>query len=349
MRASLLQFFAHQILLKLDVTYANYNVKVEVFHPPERYERESLLVLPAEIVNNNAWKLELTWFEAEQLEPRQIFVYFNSRNQHSVEDNAPNDKEARMSKMKKKFSGKLLRRKKKSSVQMVQTDSYKLLQQNLSREKLIFSTDFIKAILDVIGDETMILTFTWKEPEPMLYIGRIPPDHSSWWKLKHYADTPCFFPMRSNILGPIISSATYYTGTDKSAIPERQNLYFNFSRVVTEVPKEVYDMMVACLPTMSVSDPSFDCDDDLPHRMPSIKFKTKTNDQEFELTGNEYIVKMPANAGEPESSRGKCYMAIVASEVPYDWVLGATFAKRYTLEIKNVHFGRNRVYAFMPH
>ncbi|CCI10247.1 unnamed protein product [Albugo candida] len=278
MRASLLQFLAHQILQKLDVTYAIYNVKVEVFHPPERYERESLLVLPAKIVNNNAWKLKLTWFEAEQSEPRQICMYFNIGYQHSVEDNAPNDKEARMSKMKKKFSGKLLRHKKKSSVQMDQTDSYEVLQQNLSPEKLIFSTDFIKAILDLIGDETMILTFTWKEPEPMLYIGRIPPGHSSWWKLKHYADTPRFFPMRKNILGPIISSATYFTGTDKSAIPERQKLYFDFSRVVTEVPKEVYDMMVTCLPTMSVSDPSFDCDDDLPHRMPSIKFKTKMND-----------------------------------------------------------------------
>lgn len=371
MRDSFLLICALQILQKLDVIYAGINVKLEVLPFSEKYEGESVLVLHATTAGDNRWILEITSFDAEQSDFSQLPIYFDSVHQYPNEDH-PMYKEAQESRLMKNGIRKSARRKFKSVFQRHKNNGYEILPKTCTRT-VLFTIDIIKAILDLKGNGNKILTFTWKKSEqPALYAetlatGKIP----SWMELEHYTQTPSFHTMDENnkancMIGPIFPTATYSIGNvngltgegeppaSRVEYPIRglQTLCFEFAKVISEVPPDIYETMEAHLSMLMGPKGSYACDDKDLELMPSIKFGSALSRQVYEFTSQEYMVKMPAKEGEPETSRGNCYMAIVASNAPGEWVLGATFVNRYTLEIANLNRRGEKIiraYVFTPH
>lgn len=252
-------------------------------------------------------------------------------------------------------------RKFKSPLQSHDNDGYKLITKS-STITLLFSIDIIEAILDYDMGGEMILTFAWKKSEqPTLYAGTLCiGKQPKWIKLERYPHPPYSHDSSMenknediHMLGPIDFQTTYTMYKKVVHSKKKQDVYFDFSKVMSEIPQDLYDMMRTRLPMLMGSDTSFNCDHESLGIMPSIKFQD-ANRQEYEFTRQEYTVKIPAKEGEAGTSEEKCFMAIIPSQTPDRWVLGATFARRYTLEIMNAHDAASkekkmRMYVFKPH
>ncbi|CCI10246.1 unnamed protein product [Albugo candida] len=352
MKGCFLLICALQILQKIDVTSESVNVKLEIYHPPENQDG-SVLVLRATIVGDNKYELEVT---SGYSGLHQLPIISKNVCEYPNEDHSPMYKEEHKSGIRKGI-GNFVHRKFKSRLRSHDNDGYKLIPKS-STITLLFSIDIIEAILDYNVGNEMILTFAWKESEqPTLYADTLGTGKQSRWiKRERYLLPPYLYasPLEKEEairrLGPIHLQTTYTMNEVVHSMSGLQNVYFDFSKVTSEIPQDLYGMMITHLEMLMVSDTSFNCDHKSLNRMPSIKFKD-ANRQEYEFTRQEYTVKIPAKEGEAGTSEEKCFMAIIPSPTPDTWVLGATFARRYTLEIMNADDAarKTRMYGFNPH
>lgn len=158
------QICALLILRKADVIYAGFYVTLEVFHPLEIYRPESVLVLPATIVNDNAWKMEVTNGDAQQSDGTRPPINLMFPIEHEL-------KRQKSGSLKKAIR-EVLSLKSKSSPERHHSHAYDLLLPHSLARSLVFSADINDAILDMDWNYDHILTLSWKRLEkPTLYFG----------------------------------------------------------------------------------------------------------------------------------------------------------------------------------
>lgn len=92
------------------------------------------------------------------------------------------------------------------------------------------------------------------------------------------------------MLGPINLEMTHSIDGLESAMHKEHEIYFDFARIISEVPSEFYETMKARLIRLTGTDTSFDCTHRELYRLPSIKLKGACTQQLYEFTSQEYIV-----------------------------------------------------------
>ncbi|CCI10248.1 unnamed protein product [Albugo candida] len=341
MRATFLQISAFQVLQQINVTYADVGVRLVVLYPSEKNYKEGVVAFPAINKGNNVWELEGTSFDAEILDRGQLHIHLKNPRCDPFRAQLPRSNTMNC-------FGKYLSKKHDHEVdEQLPTQAY--------TTTVIFSTDIVKALQDSKDHQDVFVTFEWKElQEPTLYFGTIGARKLAWLKSTWYTSTPAdqYFPMNEEMgstfmLGPLDSGMMISTGGAKSTISGRHSVCFDFAKVISEVPQEIYDTIKAHLLRLVGSDTSFACHDKSLDQMPSIIFTPKSDGVEYKLTSREYIMKMPGKDKVSEAPEEDCFMAIVPTKSPCKWVFGATFAKRYSVTMMKYFDAQEyRVYLF---
>ncbi|CCI10245.1 unnamed protein product [Albugo candida] len=188
----------------------------------------------------------------------------------------------------KKAIREVLSLKSKSSPERHHSHAHDLLLPHSLARSFVFSADIIDAILDMDWNYDYILTLSWKRLEkPTLYFGS-----AAIVVIIHI-----FFYVKNarkkqsgHMLGPINLEITHSIDGLESAMHKEHEIYFDFARIISEVPSEFYETMKARLIRLTGTDTSFDCTHRELYRLPSIKLKGACTQQLYEFTSQEYIV-----------------------------------------------------------